>query len=361
MPEVYAKEAIFLHDEPRRELKLQAIRIGELGITAIPNEVFAITGLKIKAQSPFETTMNIELANGSEGYIPPPEQHALGGYTTWPARTAGLEVQAEPKIVAAVLGSARTGRGQAAARVAIDVTARMPRLSLLRSLWPTGGSMTSRVRSRSIPPATAVTPATRTASPSTCRARMPPASPPTGRSTGRPISREAGSRPSSRACRSPTPSSSGSGTACQNDARPVTGFLFSIGREGAGDTLSLGGTQLVPGDLFYTAADAFNLPSGPYSPENLPREIVPKTWHHLALVRDGKTASTWLDGNLKTRMGLAAKRVRDRRRSAESVLFIGGRSDGTANFEGKIDEVAFYDRALTADEIAGHVRAARAR
>ncbi len=48
--------------------------------------------------------MNIELANGSEGYIPPPEQHALGGYTTWPARTAGLEVQAEPKIVAAVLG-----------------------------------------------------------------------------------------------------------------------------------------------------------------------------------------------------------------------------------------------------------------
>ncbi len=104
LPEVYAKEAIYLHDEPSRELKLQAIRIGDLGITAIPNEVYAITGLKLKAQSPFVTTMNIELANGSEGYIPPPEQHALGGYTTWPARTAGLEVQAEPKIVAAVLG-----------------------------------------------------------------------------------------------------------------------------------------------------------------------------------------------------------------------------------------------------------------
>ena len=103
LPEVYAKEAIFLHEEPQRTLKLQAIRIGELGLTAIPNEVFAITGLKLKAQSPFETTMNIELANGSEGYIPPPEQHVLGGYTTWPARTAGLEVQAEPKIVAALL------------------------------------------------------------------------------------------------------------------------------------------------------------------------------------------------------------------------------------------------------------------
>ena len=102
-PEVYAREALYLHDEPVRELKLQAIRIGELGITAIPDEVFALTGLKIKAQSPLSPTFVIELANGSEGYIPPPELHALGGYNTWPARTAGLEVQAEPKIVAAVL------------------------------------------------------------------------------------------------------------------------------------------------------------------------------------------------------------------------------------------------------------------
>ena len=102
LPQVYAKEAIYLHEEPQRELKLQAIRIGGMGITAIPNEVFAITGLKIKMRSPFETTMNIELANGSEGYIPPPEQHRLGGYTTWPARTAGLEVQAEPRIVARI-------------------------------------------------------------------------------------------------------------------------------------------------------------------------------------------------------------------------------------------------------------------
>ena len=101
--QVYAREALYLHEEPRRELKLQAIGIGDMGITAIPDEVFAITGLKLKMQSPFETTMNISLANGSEGYIPTPEQHRLGGYTTWPARTAGLEVQAEPRIVAALL------------------------------------------------------------------------------------------------------------------------------------------------------------------------------------------------------------------------------------------------------------------
>src|SRR5678816_4917222 len=69
-PEIYAKEALYLHDQPKAELKLQALRIGDLGITAIPNEVFAITGLKLKKQSPLAPTFNIELANGAEGYIP---------------------------------------------------------------------------------------------------------------------------------------------------------------------------------------------------------------------------------------------------------------------------------------------------
>ncbi|MDF1859168.1 MAG: hypothetical protein P1U87_03070, partial [Verrucomicrobiales bacterium] len=103
--EVYAEQARFIHDNPTEKLVLQALRIGDLAITALPNEVYAITGLKLKAQSPFPHTFNMELANGAAGYIPPPEQHALGGYTTWPARTAGLEVEAEPKIVDAMLSS----------------------------------------------------------------------------------------------------------------------------------------------------------------------------------------------------------------------------------------------------------------
>lgn len=97
--EVYAREALILHERRTTELKLQAIRIGSLTIATLPNEVYAITGLKLKAKSPGAMHFNTELANGAEGYIPPPEQHVLGGYTTWPARTAGLEVQAEPKIV----------------------------------------------------------------------------------------------------------------------------------------------------------------------------------------------------------------------------------------------------------------------
>jgi hypothetical protein len=110
--EVYANEALILHERQKTEIKLQAIRIGELTIAALPNEVYAITGLKLKAQSPFAAHFNIELANGAEGYIPPPEQHVLGGYTTWPARTAGLEVPAEPKIVETLLGALERATGR---------------------------------------------------------------------------------------------------------------------------------------------------------------------------------------------------------------------------------------------------------
>ena len=98
--EVYAREALILHERQKTSVKLQAICIGDLSIATLPNEVYAITGLKLRADSPFGTHFNIELANGAEGYIPPIEQHELGGYTTWPARTAGLEVAAESKMVA---------------------------------------------------------------------------------------------------------------------------------------------------------------------------------------------------------------------------------------------------------------------
>lgn len=104
-PDIYAHEAVYLHERQKTELVLQAIRIGDLSIATLPNEVFAITGLKLKAQAPLGAHFNIELANGAEGYIPPPEQFGFGGYTTWAARTAGLEVQAEPQIVATLLAA----------------------------------------------------------------------------------------------------------------------------------------------------------------------------------------------------------------------------------------------------------------
>ena len=113
LPEVYAKEAIFLHDEPRRELKLQAIRIGELGITAIPNEVFAITGLKIKSAKPFRHDDEHRAGQRLRGLHPAPRAacagrlHDLAGAH----RRAGGPGRAEDRRGRA--GAARAGRGQA--------------------------------------------------------------------------------------------------------------------------------------------------------------------------------------------------------------------------------------------------------
>jgi hypothetical protein len=102
--EIYARETVLLSQGPAEaELKLQALRIGGLGIAAIPCETFSETGLEIKRHSPLKPTFTIELANGYNGYIPPPSRHKLGGYETWRARSSCLEVEAEPKIRAEVL------------------------------------------------------------------------------------------------------------------------------------------------------------------------------------------------------------------------------------------------------------------
>ncbi len=70
--EVYAQEALILHERKQTELKLQAIRIGELTMATLPNEVYALTGLKLRSRAPSRAHFNIELANGAEGYIPLP-------------------------------------------------------------------------------------------------------------------------------------------------------------------------------------------------------------------------------------------------------------------------------------------------
>ncbi len=118
--EVYAREALILHERQKTSLKLQAIRIGDCSIATLPNEVYAITGLKLREASPFDMHFNIELANGAEGYIPSPEQHDLGGYTTWPARTAGLEVEAEPKILAELISAGFQLAGRSLDRMPSD-------------------------------------------------------------------------------------------------------------------------------------------------------------------------------------------------------------------------------------------------
>lgn len=97
--EIYARETMLLKDFPKQvPLILQAFRLGDLAITAVPCEIFVEIGLDIKAESPFKPTFTTSLANGYNGYLPTPEHHKLGGYETWRARSSYLEVDASTKV-----------------------------------------------------------------------------------------------------------------------------------------------------------------------------------------------------------------------------------------------------------------------
>ncbi|HUQ92532.1 MAG TPA: hypothetical protein VM120_12710 [Bryobacteraceae bacterium] len=99
----YAERAIQLHEGPATaNLKLQALRLGGLGIAAIPCEVFTEIGLAIKELSPLRPTFTIELANGHYGYLPTPRHYSLGGYETW-LGTNNLEPEASIKITRTIL------------------------------------------------------------------------------------------------------------------------------------------------------------------------------------------------------------------------------------------------------------------
>jgi neutral ceramidase len=103
MPAIYARETVLIAKYPDMvPVTIQALRIGDIDIVAIPCEVFTEIGLGIKKASPLKQTFTIELANGYNGYLPTPAQHALGGYETWRARSSYLEVHASVKIVSAI-------------------------------------------------------------------------------------------------------------------------------------------------------------------------------------------------------------------------------------------------------------------
>ena len=102
--DVYALDTVALFDDVgERTLRLQAFRVGNVAIGAVPCELYSFTGLDFKANSPAEHTFVVSLANGYFGYIPTVWSFELGGYNTWRARSCCLEKEAEPKIRAEIL------------------------------------------------------------------------------------------------------------------------------------------------------------------------------------------------------------------------------------------------------------------
>jgi hypothetical protein len=84
LADAYARRTLSLAEAGETcSVPLQALRIGDLAVCAIPFETFVEIGLDLKRRSPFPRTMVIGIANGYNGYLPTPEQHQLGGYETW--------------------------------------------------------------------------------------------------------------------------------------------------------------------------------------------------------------------------------------------------------------------------------------
>ena len=134
----------------------------------------------------------------------------------------------------------------------------------------------------------------------------------------------------------------------ENNARAVTGYMFSRGKLGAkgapGDQIGIGGNyQSNPhaGKLFF-----FNGNKGGAS---LPgRTIIPpRTWNHLVFVRDGKRARLYLNGDPNPEVdGEAAVTTG----GAQNIL-IGGRNDFFAmTLTGNLTQFALFPRALSASE-----------
>ncbi len=362
-PEIYALESLYLHERPRTELKLQALRIGELGITALPNEVFALTGLKLKAQSPLSSTFNIGLANGAEGYIPPPEQHTLGGYTTWPARTAGLEVGAEPRIVETLLGLLEEVSGMPRRPMVA------PPSSYTRAVLESKPSAYWRLNESILPVAHDASGNNREAAfEDGVALYLPGVSPgvgfhPAQPETPNPFSGDqinravhfAGGRLRTTLPELGIPYSVEFWfwNGLTNRTRPVTGYLVSRGVEGdaaAGDHLGIGGSLQpeLDGKLFFFNGNDRNTLLRGHT------DLAWREWHHVVFVRDGRKIVVYLNGGTTPEISGEADVTLA---SDEKSFFLGGRCDRFSNFEGKMDEIAVYDRSLRPEEAASHYTA----
>ncbi len=375
--EVYAREQIILSEmPPTRRLRLQALRIGGLGIAAIPAEVFAITGLKIRRRSPLQPTFSISLANGWDGYLPPPEQLAMGGYETYLARSSCLENNAEPKIVDAVMrlldkvaGDERAGDGRVAPpprevsayeKAVLNskpsVFLPLDEMNGPNALDAVSGKKLGRYETQ-------------------IAYFMPGPRPPefpgmtadsrAAHFVGERLIVDAGELGGDFSASDSFPTKYTVEfwfyNAMPSDAREVTGHLFSLGPSGIkssddgknppGDHLAIGGKGQAAGKLVFCGGGQKTPLCGNY--------VVPmRAWTHAALVRDGEEVAVYLNGNPQADLSgkIAAQQPADN--VCPRAMFIGGRNDGICNFEGKICNLSVYNRPLPPDEIVVHHRSA---
>ncbi len=342
--EVYAREQLYLHEWQSTEVVVQALRIGDMAISTTPTETYALTGLKIKLQSPIANTMTLDLTNGGDGYIPPPEQYLLGGYNTWPARSAGLEYDAEPiiaetalRLLEEVAGEPRRAPEQSRGPAAQATLDREPlaywRLDEFAGPW--AGDSSGNNRHAMYEPAVAFF-LDGPRSEAFCR----------DGETNRSVHFAGGRLHARLADLGDSYSvSMWFWNGMPADGREVTGWMFSHdhdhGVDANGLHLGVGGTGGDAGRLILQHGIGGAHVAGS-------AEIERWAWNHVALVRDGDEARVYLNGAAEPEIVAEV--------SSGSLLaddwFFGGRSDNASNWEGRLDEIAIFDRALSAEDVA---------
>ena len=79
-----------------------------------------------------------------------------------------------------------------------------------------------------------------------------------------------------------------------------------------------------------------------------------KTWRHLIVTADGEQLRLYEDGQLvaSTQCGMMAS-------SESETVWLGTDADGSRLWDGRIDELAFFDRAVSAEDVAALYQAAQ--
>jgi hypothetical protein len=129
-----------------------------------------------------------------------------------------------------------------------------------------------------------------------------------------------------------------------SDARKVSGWLVSRGHDhglAAGSLhAGVGGKGEHAGRLILQRGPGeLSLQAG--------KSVIPRwEWQHLAVVRSETSLSVFLNGVEELRQPTVPKTG-----IHLPQLFFGGRSDNQDNWEGRLDEIAIFDRALTEEEV----------
>ena len=99
--EAYKIMALQLLDRSELPMEVQVFRLnGDVAIVGLPGEIFVELGLAIKKESPFKTTLVIELCNDAPGYVPTKKAFAEGSYETVNSRvqSGGGEMLVEAAV-----------------------------------------------------------------------------------------------------------------------------------------------------------------------------------------------------------------------------------------------------------------------